>query len=109
LSILIQASVSEVAAGAAAGLSFPGAGMILQGRGYKRHGLTTAVGIWAVGGVGLAVGAGMCLLETISAALVGSTLASGRVLRSHERPAHWVLKSGMESLTKPSSIDKSGG
>ena len=100
---------ARVAAGVVTGLGFLGAGMILQERGREVHGLTTAAGIWAVGGVGLAIGAGMHLLGIVSAVLVGFILASERVLKIHERKAHWRLESAMEDPPELSSIDRPGG
>jgi len=100
---------ARVAAGVVTGLGFLGAGMILQGRGREVHGLTTAAGIWAVGGVGLAIGAGMYLVGIVSAVLVGFILASERVLKTHKRMARWRLKSAMNDPAELSSIDDSGG
>ena len=48
---------SRMAAQVISGIGFLGAGTILRSRGSIR-GLTTAASLWAVGGVGLAVGAG---------------------------------------------------
>lgn len=48
---------SRMAAQVISGIGFLGAGTILRSRGAVR-GLTTAASLWAVGGVGLAVGAG---------------------------------------------------
>jgi hypothetical protein len=62
-------------------------GMILKERGKEVHGLTTAAGIWAVGGIGLAIGAGLYLLGVTSAVLVGLLLALERLLRIDERLA----------------------
>jgi putative Mg2+ transporter-C (MgtC) family protein len=78
---------ARVAAGVVTGLGFLGAGMILKEEGQEIHGLTTAAGIWAVGAIGLAIGAGMYPLGIASALLVGLILASERVLRLNERLA----------------------
>jgi putative Mg2+ transporter-C (MgtC) family protein len=83
---------ARVAAGVVTGLGFLGAGMILKEGGREVHGLTTAAGIWAVGAIGLAIGAGMYLLGIASAVLVGFILASERVLRIDERLARWRLR-----------------
>jgi putative Mg2+ transporter-C (MgtC) family protein len=48
---------SRVIAGVVTGLGFLGAGSILQAR-FEVRGLTTAAGIWVVGGVGACCGAG---------------------------------------------------
>ncbi|HEY76964.1 MAG TPA: MgtC/SapB family protein [Thermoflexia bacterium] len=78
---------ARVAAGVVTGLGFLGAGMILKEKGREVHGLTTAAGIWAVGGIGLAVGAGLYLLGIAGAVLVGLVLGLERWLRIDERLA----------------------
>ena len=78
---------ARVAAGVVTGLGFLGAGMILRREEREIHGLTTAAGIWAVGGIGLAIGAGEYLLGVISAVLVATILASERVLKLDARLA----------------------
>jgi putative Mg2+ transporter-C (MgtC) family protein len=67
--------------------------MILQKENYTVHGLTTAAGIWAVGGIGLAIEAGMYLLGIASAVLVGIILASERLLKIDKRLARRRLES----------------
>ena len=49
---------SRIAAAIPSGIGFLGAGMILVQR-SSIHGLTTAAGIWATAGIGLAIGGGM--------------------------------------------------
>ena len=100
---------ARVAAGVVTGLGFLGAGMILQERGREVHGLTTAAGIWAVGGVGLAVGTGMYLWGIASAVLVTLALGSERVLNIHKRLARWRFKLETKDPTEPPRIDDSGG
>jgi len=78
---------ARVAAGVVTGLGFLGAGMILKQGDEKVYGLTTAAGIWAVGGIGLAIGAGLYLLGTSSAILVGLLLGLERVLKIDQRLA----------------------
>lgn len=77
---------ARVAAGVVTGLGFLGAGMILK-TGEHVQGLTTAAGIWAVGAIGLAIGAGLYLLGLVTAALVGVILVLERVFRIDERLA----------------------
>ncbi|MEA3375629.1 MAG: MgtC/SapB family protein [Chloroflexota bacterium] len=77
---------ARVAAGVVTGLGFLGAGMILKGE-EEVHGLTTAAGIWVVGAVGLAIGAGWYLLGIATAALVGVVLGLERIFRIDERLA----------------------
>ena len=76
---------ARVAAGVVTGIGFLGAGMILKKEGERIEGLTTAAGIWAVGSIGVAIGAGMYLLGTVTAALVGLILGAERVLKLDER------------------------
>jgi len=61
--------IMRIAAGVITGVGFLGAGAIIQARGTI-HGLTTASVIWAVAGLGLAVGAGFYMISTIFTALV---------------------------------------
>ncbi|MCM3704008.1 MgtC/SapB family protein [Paenibacillus macerans] len=49
---------SRIAAGVVSGVGFLGAGMIFMQK-HTVKGLTTAAGIWATAGIGMAVGAGM--------------------------------------------------
>lgn len=58
---------ARIAAQVVSGISFLGAGVIFK-HGSSVKGLTTAAGIWATAGIGLAVGAGMYVLG------VGATL-----------------------------------
>ncbi|MBM4464742.1 MAG: MgtC/SapB family protein [Chloroflexi bacterium] len=76
---------ARVAAGVVTGLGFLGAGMILKGTGRGVQGLTTAAGIWTVGGIGLAIGAGLYLLGVTAAVLVGLVLTLERLLKIDER------------------------
>ncbi len=85
---------ARVAAGVVTGLGFLGAGMILKQGDEKIYGLTTAAGIWAVGGIGLAVGAGLYLLGVSSAILVGLLLGLERVLKIDQRLAQRKQKKG---------------
>lgn len=88
---------ARVAAGVVTGIGFLGAGMILRREGRDVQGLTTAAGIWAVGGIGLAIGAGIYLLGIASTILVGLILASQGILRIDERLAQRELKRKAES------------
>ena len=65
----IGGNPSQVAAGVVTGIGFLGAGAILH-RGRSVEGLTTAASIWAVAAIGLAVGAGMYILATLTAIIV---------------------------------------
>lgn len=60
---------SRVAAGIVSGVGFLGAGMIFTNK-KMVTGLTTAAGIWATTGVGMAIGAGLYLIGIVSAAFI---------------------------------------
>lgn len=53
------ADPSRIAAQVVSGVTFLGAGIIFRNRHHAVKGLTTAAGIWAASGVGLAIGAGL--------------------------------------------------
>ena len=55
------ADPSRIAAQVVSGISFLGAGVIFK-HGASVKGLTTAAGIWATAGIGLAIGAGMYII-----------------------------------------------
>ena len=61
--------VERIAAQIVTGVGFLGAGMIF----YRRdiiQGLTTAAGVWATAGIGMAIGAGMVIVGLVSVALI---------------------------------------
>lgn len=93
------------AAGVVTGIGFLGAGMILKKEGAKIEGLTTAAGLWAVGSMGLAIGAGMYLLGTVTAALVGLILAAESILRLDERLERRRAAANKESTVKDGTLD----
>ena len=80
---------TRVAAGVVTGLGFLGAGIIFKQPGSNIKGLTTAAGIWSVGAVGLAIGAGMYLLGVATAVIIWIILISERLLRLDERIYAW--------------------
>jgi len=61
------ADPSRVAAQVVSGISFLGAGVIFK-QGGSIKGLTTAAGLWATAGIGLALGAGMYIVGLFTAA-----------------------------------------
>ena len=63
------ADSARIAAQVVSGISFLGAGVIFK-HGSSIKGLTTAAGLWATAGIGLAVGAGMYVLGVFTTALV---------------------------------------
>lgn len=60
---------ARIIAGIATGIGFLGAGTIFRSK-SEVHGLTTAASIWAVAGVGIAIGLGHYLMTVIAAILV---------------------------------------
>lgn len=68
---------ARVAAQVVSGVSFLGAGIIFK-NGGSVTGLTTAAGIWATAGIGLAIGCGMYLIG-----LVGTVLVAGTQMLMH--------------------------
>ena len=63
------ADPARIAAQVVSGVGFLGAGMIFVQR-QTIKGLTTAAGIWATAGIGMAIGAGMYLIGILTALLV---------------------------------------
>jgi putative Mg2+ transporter-C (MgtC) family protein len=63
------ADPARIAAHVIAGIGFIGAGVILRSRGSVR-GLTTAATIWAVAGIGLAIGCGFYAAALMSAFII---------------------------------------
>lgn len=64
-----KADASRVAAQVVSGIGFLGAGVIFV-RNNLVNGLTTAAGMWATAGVGMAMGAGMYVIGVLSALLM---------------------------------------
>ena len=69
---------ARIIAGIATGIGFLGAGTIFKAK-SEVHGLTTAASIWAVSGVGLAIGLGYYLMTSIAAVLILIILQLHRV------------------------------
>ena len=70
--VTIEALPNEAAriiAGIATGIGFLGAGTIFKSK-DEVHGLTTAASIWAVAGVGIAIGLGYYLMTIIAVILI---------------------------------------
>jgi putative Mg2+ transporter-C (MgtC) family protein len=79
---------ARIAAGVVTGLGFLGTGIILRNPEHMEiRGLTTAAGIWTVGGIGIAIGAGMYVLGIATAALVGLILVLEHMVNIGEQPA----------------------
>ena len=73
----VKLDPSRVAAQVVSGIGFIGAGTIMMQKQFVR-GLTTATGIWAVAGIGLAIGGGLYILGIAATVL---TLVGLEVLR----------------------------
>lgn len=65
----VNADPGRIAAQVISGIGFIGAGTIIR-EGANIRGLTTAAGIWVVGCIGLAVGAGMYIPSIVTSMLV---------------------------------------
>ncbi len=65
----MTADASRVAAQIVSGVGFLGAGIIMF-RGQKMHGLTTAAGVWATAGIGMAAGAGLYIFATVGTVII---------------------------------------
>ena len=67
------------------GVGFLGAGAVIKDE-HTIHGLTTAAGIWAVAGVGLAIAAGFYFLALTAEAIILITLLLLRRFEHHLSP-----------------------
>lgn len=76
LSFDIQPAI--VAAGVVTGIGFLGAGSIIAHRGHVR-GITSAATLWAVAGIGLAVGVEEYLIAIVGAIMIFAILQLGRL------------------------------
>jgi len=77
----IGADPARIAAGIVAGIGFIGAGAIFLRQGGMVEGLTTAATIWAVAAIGLAAGAGLYIIATLTTAVVLVILLLPRPIR----------------------------
>ncbi len=94
---------TRIAAQIVTGIGFIGGGMILKD-GLTVRGLTTAASIWAVAGVGMAVGSGLIPLAIITTGVLLVTLSGlGRLENKlpQRRRTHWILTF---SLPDPASL-----
>ena len=62
--------VSRVAAGILAGVGLMGGGLVISGKQGFTSGITTAAGIWATAGIGMAIGAGLYFISVASAGMI---------------------------------------
>ena len=121
------ADPSRVAAQIVSGVSFLGAGIIYRDRKHITRGLTTAAGVWAVAGVGMAVGSGLYFIGLATAAFIlllqfvthRISLGSDRYLRlnvdlvlENDQTALTDLKTYMDSAqidVLESNVTREGG
>lgn len=85
VSLYFQDDAARIAAQIVTGIGFLGAGMIFFRR-ESLHGLTTAAGIWATAGIGMACGAGMYLVAvgTTVIIFVALTFFHSKFIRSRD-------------------------
>ena len=96
---------ARIAAQVVSGIGFLGAGIIFYKRDFL-HGLTTAAGIWATSGIGLAIGAGMLVIGVFSTIiLVLLQVILHRPLKLLKGQTTNVLKMQI-ILSSPEIIDK---
>jgi putative Mg2+ transporter-C (MgtC) family protein len=72
---LVNADPGRIAAQVVSGIGFLGAGTIIRSR-ASVLGLTTAASLWAVAGIGLAVGSGLFIVSIFTAVLIIGSLFS---------------------------------
>lgn len=80
---------ARIAAAIVTGIGFIGAGNIIATRGHIR-GITTAASLWAVAGIGIAVGVGSYILGTVTTLLVVAILRFKRL----EKPPRAYKRKG---------------
>lgn len=87
-----SADPARIAAQIVSGIGFLGAGIIFVRRDIL-HGLTTAAGVWATAGIGMAIGAGMIVVGVASAfLLVFVQIILHRPLRLFRENTHVILR-----------------
>ena len=67
---IFATGADRIVQGIVTGIGFLGAGVIMRGASGELRGLTTAASLWAMSGVGVAVGSGHELLGVLLAAVV---------------------------------------
>jgi len=82
---VLRIDPSRIASYAIASMGFLGAGAIIKGKGSVR-GLTTAAGLWAVTGIGLAVGAGYIVPTIVTTIIILASLYLAHPIRALTRP-----------------------
>lgn len=91
---LMKIDPSRIASGVVSGIGFLGAGMIFVHE-KTVTGLTTAAGIWATSGIGMAIGAGMYILGICAALII---VFIQMILHLRPRPIHRKQKIEKEPM-----------
>lgn len=98
----LQADVSRIASQVVSGVSFLGAGVIFA-RDTSVRGLTTAAGIWATAGVGMAIGSGMITIGIFSTLLIiGIQIMLHKYALRHEAMMPTYIKVTLKNNTSGS-------
>jgi putative Mg2+ transporter-C (MgtC) family protein len=74
---IFDTGTDRIVQGLVTGIGFLGAGAIIHGAGGEVRGLTTAASMWAMTGVGVAVGAGHALFGVLLTVLIYLIIAWG--------------------------------
>ena len=86
------ADKARIAAQIVSGVGFLGAGIIMF-RGQRMHGLTTAAGVWATAGIGMAFGAELWIVGGVSALLmIGLQLLMHSNLKPFRTKKYFIVK-----------------
>ncbi|MEW6457253.1 MAG: MgtC/SapB family protein [Acidobacteriota bacterium] len=96
---------SRIAAQVITGIGFIGAGTIIQARGEVR-GLTTAASLWAVAGLGLAIGTGNYFISVISTFIILFTLIIFRFLENLISPKYSVHLYEVKTKKTPEVVNE---
>ena len=75
---IFATGTDRIVQGIVTGIGFLGAGVIIHGASGEVRGLTTAATMWAMTGIGVAVGSGHALLGVLLALLIYLIIASGQ-------------------------------
>lgn len=103
----VKIDPSRIASGVVSGVGFLGAGMIFIQK-QTVTGLTTAAGIWATSGIGMAIGAGMYLIggaATLIILLIQVIFHITPKLRRHRNKLHINKKENTSGIIQSDMID----
>ena len=108
IGLVANVDPGRIAAQVVSGIGFLGAGTIIRFRASVR-GLTTAASLWAVAGVGLAIGSGYYSAALVSTAIIYIVLVTlsrleRRMTRSFDKAMQMECYGGLELLTKVTNI-----